>query len=138
MNLQEFIQVTARAEKYYDKEYTNEQKKIMYDILKNWTVQEYSKAITYCIENCKYLPKIADIKQIKVDYKPNYTQEQDNFEYVKCEKCKNTGFIRYYKKLDQYTYEYVALCTCENGKHYKQNGYGILKFIPEIGLDMHK
>ena len=130
MTAQEFINVTSRAETYYGKEYTNDQKKIMYDMLKTWTLKDYAKAITYCIENCKYLPKIADLKQFKADYKPNYKPEQDNFNYIDCKKC-NKGFISYYKPFEKYKYEYIALCTCENGQERKRQGCQY-NFITEI------
>lgn len=130
MNMQEFIQATARAETYYDKEYSTEQRKIMYDSLKDWTIQDYSKAITHCIENQKFLPKISDIKQFKTDYKPDYSNKTDEFNYINCKKC-NKGFVIFKKKFEDYMYDYVALCTCQNGQERRKQGYAY-KFITEV------
>lgn len=128
----EFINLTSKLENYFGKEYTTEQRKIMYDILKDWSIQKYGQAVKYCLENCKYLPKIADFKQASTDYKPNYNNKNDNFEYVDCAKCKRRGLISYFKKWEDNRYEYVALCTCENGQHLKETEYRFLPFINEI------
>ena len=130
MTIEEFVKATNRLESYYGKEYTIEQRKIMYNLLKDWSIQDYIKGVTYCIENCKYLPKVADFKQMKADYKPNYTQQTDDFNYINCKKC-TKGFVRYYKQFENYKYEYIALCTCENGQERKKQGYQY-KFITEI------
>jgi hypothetical protein len=130
LTIEEFVKATNRLESYYGKEYTIEQRKIMYNLLKDWSIQDYIKGVTYCIENCKYLPKVADFKQMKADYKPNYTQQTDDFNYINCKKC-TKGFVRYYKQFENYKCEYIALCTCENGRERKKQGYQY-KFITEI------
>ena len=63
----EFIQATTRLENYYDKEYTTEQLKIMFDFLRGWTVEKYMKAINFCLKNNKFLPKIADLTNAEID-----------------------------------------------------------------------
>lgn len=134
MEINEFIKANSRLEQYYDKEYSEEQRKIMFDRLKNISVKDYIKAINICLEKCKFLPKIADIKSALAE--PNYaTQNSQKIEFVKCDKC-NNGFVKYYKKIDNNTvpmeYEYIALCTCENGLKQKEiNGYKF-SFINEV------
>ena len=129
MNMQEFLQATARAETYFDKQYSNEQSKIMYDTFKEWTLHDYAKALTYCIENKKFLPKIADIKEFKTEYRPDYTTKEEQ-KYKSCSKCKE-GFVFFKKKFENYMYEFVALCTCENGQQRFKQGYQY-KYITEV------
>lgn len=128
----EFVNITNRLEKYYDKEYNVEQKKIMFDTLKEWSAQQYAYAVKYCLENSKYLPRIADLKQALADYKPNYKNEDNNFEYVDCIRCNKKGLIQYFRKIEGNRYEYMALCNCNNGKYLKQTEYRFLPFIDEI------
>ena len=52
----EFVQATSRLEGYFDKKYTTEQLKEMFYMLKEWSLEKYTKAVKYCIRNCKYLP----------------------------------------------------------------------------------
>lgn len=136
MEINEFIQATNKLEKYYDKEYTEEQRKIMFDRLKDLSIKEYNRAINNVIDKCKFLPKISDIKQGLTENN-NQVTNQPEINFVKCEKC-NEGFVRYFREISGGTrklkYEYVALCDCENGKKQKEiNGYDI-PFINEIGL----
>ena len=129
----EFINLTSKLENYFDKEYTTEQRKIMYNTLKNWSIQKYEQAVKYCIENCKYLPRIADFKQALTDYRPDYNNNKDDgFDYVNCDKCNKTGLVSYFKIWGNNKYEYIALCTCENGKHLKKTEYKSFPFVNEI------
>ena len=49
----EFIEATSRLEKYYEKEFSIEQQRIMFEELREVSVEKYKKAITYCIRNNK-------------------------------------------------------------------------------------
>ena len=131
----EFIQATSRLENYYDKEYTTEQLKIMFDMLKEWNIQKYIRAINYCIRNNKFLPKVADLTSAESDN--NQVVEKPKIDFIKCNKC-SEGFVRYFKELQNggktIKYEYLALCTCENGHKQREiNGYNFPS-IAEIGL----
>ena len=59
MQINEFIEASNRMERYYDKEYTSEQRQIMYEELKDWNINRYRKAVSIAIRNCKFLPKLA-------------------------------------------------------------------------------
>lgn len=135
MIISEFIESTGKLEKYFNKEYTSDQRKIMFDTLQKWSIKEYNRAVTYCLSNCKFLPKIADLKEgmSQIDH----TENKETFEIVKCNKCSD-GFVRYLKKIidggREIKYEYLALCNCENGKNQKLiNGYNLPQ-ISEVGL----
>ena len=136
MNNTEFVQTTAKLENYFGKEYTSEQQKIMFDLLKEWSIEKYKRAVNYCIQNCKYLPKIADLKNVDMEVATVKNKEKINF--VKCDKCNGEGFIKYFKKIKDgdrtLEYEYIALCTCENAdKQRRINGYN-LPTLAEVGL----
>lgn len=61
MILSEFVEATSRLETYYEKEYTDEQRKIMFEEVKNMPIKKYQESINRCIRTCKFLPKLADI-----------------------------------------------------------------------------
>lgn len=136
MTNEEFIQATSRLEGYFDKEYKTEQLKEMFTVVRGWTIEKYTKAVNYCIRNCKYLPKIADL--INADTVTVQTQSTKTIEYTKCEKCNGEGFIKYFKKkIDgnrTLKYEYIALCTCENAKKQKEINKFNLPTLAEIGF----
>ena len=136
MSNEEFIQATSRLEGYFDKEYKTEQLKEMFAVVRGWTIEKYTKAVNYCIRNCKYLPKIADLTN--ADTATVQTQSTKTIEYTKCEKCNGEGFIKYFKKkIDgnrTLKYEYIALCTCENAKKQKEINKFNLPTLAEIGL----
>lgn len=136
MEIKEFINGLDRLQKYYDKEYTEEQRKIMFSRLKDMSINEYNRAINLAIDKCKYLPKIADIKGVLVEPNNPVTNKPE-INFIQCNKC-DKGFIQYFKDIKDgeriLKYSYVALCNCENGKKQKEiNGYN-LPFIAEVGL----
>lgn len=130
----EFLQATNRLEKYFNKDYEKEQLREMYSALKSWNINKYAKAVTNCIRNCKYLPKIIDL----LNAEPVERQAKQEIDFVKCDKCNNSGFIKYFvreKNGDGYiNYEYLALCDCLNGiNQRKVNGYKF-PFASELNL----
>ena len=132
----EFVQTTSRLENYFDKEYKQEQLKEMYYMLKDWSIEKYIKAVTYCIRNCKYLPKLADLTN--ADVTSVKTQSSKDIDYVKCNKCNGEGFIRYFRQKNDgnrvLKYEYIALCTCQNAEKQRQINKYNLPTLTEIGL----
>lgn len=136
MTNEEFVQTTSRLEGYFDKEYKTEQLKEMFTVVKGWTIEKYTKAVNYCIRNNKYLPKIADL--IGADTATIQTQSTKTIEYTKCKKCNGEGFIKYFKQKKDGSrilkYEYIALCTCENGRKQKEINKFNLPTLAEIGL----
>ncbi len=132
----EFVKATNRLERYYDKDYTMEQIKIMFEMLKEMSIEKYNKAINHCIRNCKYIPKIADLTNADINTVKIENAEKINF--IKCNKCNGEGFIKYFKNIKDgnriLKYEYVALCTCENAKKQKEINKYDLHTLVELGL----
>lgn len=132
----EFVQATSRLEKYYDKEYTQNQSKEMYNFFKDWSISKYITAINYCLKTSKYLPKIADLMNVNTD--DMQPREREKIDFVECNKCNGEGFVKYLKSVPNgdktLKYEYVALCTCKNGEKQRNiNGYR-LPTTAEIGI----
>lgn len=115
----EFIEATARLENYYDKEYTNEQRRIMFEELSALPIERYKKLITVVIRKSKYLPKIADIFEANIE--EPYTNNSQK-ELIECKQCKSTGYILYTKIIkngnEELKYTYGAVCKCGNAKRY--------------------
>ena len=97
MQIGEFIEATGRLEKYYGKEYTNEQRRIMYDELKEFSLERYRQLVSAVLRESKYLPRIVDF--IEANKEEPYTQKQEEFEKVECKKCNSTGYITYTKTI---------------------------------------
>ena len=135
MTNQEFIEATGRIERYYEKSYTDEQLKEMYEAVKSWDINKYAKAVTACIQNCKYMPKIIDILNNEPFEKKENIQQ---FEFVKCNVCNGEGFIKYFQKVrngDSFiNYEYIALCDCENGKNQRRYNNYNFPFASQLNL----
>lgn len=136
MTNEEFVQATSRLEGYFDKEYKTEQLKEMFAVVREWTIEKYTKAVNYCIRNCKYLPKITDLTS--ADISTVNTQSNKNIEFVTCNKCNGEGFIKYFRQIKDgervLKYEYIALCTCENAKKQREINKYNFPTLAEIGL----
>lgn len=121
MQIGEFIEATGRLEKYYGKEYTNEQRRIMYDELKEFSLERYRQLVSAVLRKSKYLPRVVDF--IEANKEEPYTQKQEEFEKVECKKCNSTGYITYTKTITDGSKKleiiYAALCNCGNAKQYK-------------------
>lgn len=133
----EFVEVLSRLENYFEKEYTTFQRQEMYGFLKKWNKEKFNRVVNWCIQNCKFLPKLADFNKASFDSNGG-VRENIHIDFVPCDKCYQ-GFVRYYRTIQDgdrtLKYEYVALCTCQNGEMQREiNGYKI-PTIAEIGLD---
>lgn len=121
MQISEFVEATARLETYYNKEYTKEQRQIMFQELGDFKLDRYKFLISLAIKTCKYLPKISEIIQIDKDNPPKNSEEKKI--NVECSKCNSTGYIIYKKRIIDYDktleYSYAAICNCGNAKQYK-------------------
>lgn len=142
MELNEFIEANNRLEKYYEKEYTNDQMMIMYEELKNLSVERYKRLISQCIKTCKYMPKVADILKLNTDL-IDQGREEEKRDYFLCDKCDKTGYVFFTQyKIDgkrKIPYTYAAKCTCENAKYankkiptYKEVNIEIAKRINQV------
>lgn len=120
MQLSEFIQATGRLETYYDKELTTEQMQIMYEELKNLSLERYTMLISKCLKTCKYMPKIADIIAANSEL-IGQVDEEEKREIIPCNKCDGTGYVFYTQfKTNgniRIPYTFAARCNCENAKY---------------------
>ena len=114
MQINEFIEATSRLETYYGKDYTTEQRSIMYEELKDLEVNRYRQLISAVLKTSKYLPKIADFIETNKDVP--YEKKIDN-EIVECDICNGTGYVNYKKIVGKakLEYDYACRCTCVNG-----------------------
>ena len=138
-----FSEATTRLEQYYGKEYTDEQRQIMFDELQNLPIERYRQLISMLIKKSKFLPKIADFTE--VDIETPYTI-QDKIQKTECKKCNSTGYLIYTKVIKDGNRElknqYACLCNCGNAKKYE--GWNVsdkryksefyTPFAQEIGL----
>lgn len=67
MQISEFIQSTSQLEKYFKKEYTEQQRQIMFEQLKDLDIAQYKRAITIALGKCKFLPRVAELKEFSID-----------------------------------------------------------------------
>ena len=134
MILSEFIEATSRLETYYEKEYTDEQRRIMFDELKKLSVERYRKIISQCIRSCKFLPKVADI--IKANGEIVEVRNEDNDVKYDCNKCNKTGYVIYTKIVQDggraIPYTYALRCTCKNGDNANQK----IPTCTEMGIEI--
>lgn len=116
MNNPEFITATRKLEQYFDKNYTSEQLKIMFEELKELTLPRYNQIIANIIRTNRFLPKIADFLEIDAQI-PKYS---DNEQKEECLRCNQTGIIVYKQLIrqgnDKAFYQFGARCTCKNGE----------------------
>lgn len=122
ITINEFIQATNRLETYYQKEYTKEQLKIMYEELKIHSLDRYKLLISKAIQQCKFLPKVADLIQINKE-SPFKNSEEERAEKIECKRCNSTGYVLYDKLVnngnEKLKYTFMAVCQCGNVKQYK-------------------
>lgn len=119
MTIAEFIEVTSRLEKYFEKELNTIQSEEWFEALQDLSKEKYQKIIQQAFKTCKYFPKLADIIEIKRNIKFVSEAEVEEKIHVPCKICGSVGLIRYYQEKDGYKYEYLARCKCENAKNYE-------------------
>lgn len=130
MILSDFVEATSRLEAYYEKEYTDEQRKIMFDELEKLSIEKYRRIIAQCIKSCKFLPKLADM--LKVSSEINYASFEKNREYTPCKVCGGKGLVKYSKIFQEigYEYDYVCRCNCKNAEYYSKK----IPTFEELGI----
>lgn len=117
MQINEFLEETAKVEKFYGKQLEQYEKDIWYENLKYIPVKRYIEIIRRLYVENKFMPKLADIIEIN----KQMPIEKPKAEKVDCNICKGKGFILYHKKradLNNIPYTYTARCTCKNGNNY--------------------
>ena len=122
MKIDEFMQVTKEIENFYQKEMTEEQKKIWFENLKSMDIKRFSYLVSLAYKTYKFIPKLADIMELNIN---TGVRIKNNSEPIQnCKKCNNTGYVLYTKLVDngiggKLHYEYMAVCDCGRQKQYK-------------------
>ena len=65
MTILEFKDKIGEVERFYSKEYVNEQKNELYRYFKEYTLKQFAYIISKVYQKCKYLPSIAEIIEIE-------------------------------------------------------------------------
>lgn len=121
MTIDEFITTTTEIENFYQKEISEEQKKIWFQELRKMDIKRFKYVISQVYRTCKFIPKLADI--IEINASLGYSQVKKEEPTQKCNKCKGTGYITYWKKIKngekEIPCEYMAVCSCGKQKQYK-------------------
>lgn len=133
MTIAEFNTATGELEKYFEKDLNNEQRRVWYDEFKNIELNEYTRIINLARRECKFLPKLVDLLEIKNRQAPQEIKREEYVE-VHCDKCRNTGLIPYEKIENDIKGIYYALCTCENTKRIPQGLKSRLRTAQELNL----
>lgn len=130
MILSEFIEATSRLETYYEKEYTDEQRKIMFEEVKNMPLEKYRKTLANCLRTCKFMPKLADI--LKASSEIDNANYENKKEYEYCKICGGRGMINYKKILQEnnYEYDFFCRCICKNGENFSKK----IPTFEELGI----
>jgi 5-methylcytosine-specific restriction endonuclease McrBC regulatory subunit McrC len=82
MQISEFIQATSQLEKYFKKDYTEQQRQIMFEQLKDLSIEQYQNAIHVAFGKCKFLPRVAELKEYsKENSKQRFKHLYKNLEW---------------------------------------------------------
>ena len=144
MRIEEFSETVETIENFYQKEISEEQKKIWYQELRQMDIKRFKYIISQVYRTCKFIPKLADI--IEINTSLGYSQVKKEENQIKCNKCKGTGYILYKKLIPngdkKIECEYMAVCSCGKQRQYKgwefpEERYRTNNYIPlavELGL----
>lgn len=121
MTQSEFIEATSKIEQYYGKEYTNEQRQIMFKELGDIGIDRFRQLISAIIRKSKFLPKIADF--IEANIETPFISQKDDLQKIECKKCNSTGYLIYTKIIKdgdkELKNQYACVCTCGNARKYE-------------------
>lgn len=131
----DFIATIKQLENYYQKEMTDEQKKIWFENLKKMDIRRFNYLIGQLYKTQKFMPKLADV--LELNNAIGQVQQDIKENKVDCKECNNTGYVLYWKKANNTSYQFMAVCKCGRRKPYRgwevqddrnKNDY----FIPSI------
>lgn len=144
MKLEEFDEEVSKLERFYQKEVTEEQRRIWFTELRNLDISRFKYIISQVYRTSKFLPKLADILEINANL--GYSQVKQEENKNKCKKCNGTGYITYKKTTkngaNDMLYEFGAICSCRTktryegwkitDERYRSNFY--TPFAEEVGI----
>lgn len=144
MKLEEFDEEVSKLERFYQKEVTEEQRRIWFAELRNLDISRFKYIISQVYRISKFLPKLADILEINANLSYSQVKQEENKN--KCKKCNGTGYITYKKTTkngaNDMLYEFGAICSCRTkpryegwkitDERYRSNFY--TPFAEEVGI----
>ena len=128
MSSDEFVKELQKAENFFGKELSDEQKTVWYESLKRLSLPRFKYLLSECYRRCDYMPSLAKIISLnsEIGFEANEVKLIDK---SSCEICEGKGFVLYYKTIQDVTYQYGARCNCQNAKDYMN-----LPKLEEVGL----
>jgi len=119
MSEEEFYKYVTEMQNFYGQKLSDIELRVWYDSLKFMTIQRFNFILSEIYKTNKYMPRLAEILQVHNQI-PYVSTQKKEIENNKCEKCDNTGYVRYYKNIDDQQYLYMAVCDC--GRQEKFDG----------------
>lgn len=134
MKIDELTSVIDEMQKFYDKTMNEEELKIWFENFKTMDIKRFKYLVSKIYQKNKFMPKLADIIELNqtIGYDKIYNEEQKR-NLKDCEKCGNTGYIIYKKKINDSIYNYAAVCSCGRQMQYKGDRY-YTPLSAELGL----
>lgn len=117
MTTLEFKEKIGEVERFYSKEYVNEQKNELYKYFKEHTLKQFGYIISKVYQKCKFLPSIAEIIEIEKEIPFSKIRR---VEKTDCKNCGGKGYVFYYKTIKDVEYQFIAYCNCID--EYKYSG----------------
>lgn len=115
MTISEFKDKIAEVERFYQKEYVNEQKNELYKYFREHNIAQFNYVISKVYQKCKYLPAISEIIDIEKNI-PFSKVKRENV--INCPNCNNRGYILYHKVIKGIDYDFIAYCNCSDEYRY--------------------
>lgn len=126
MNINEFINETNNIEKFYNSSLNDYAREIWYDNLKDISIDRYKTIVQECFRTQKFMPKLADIIEIKKTVKETKINEK----IEACEKCSD-GMVLYHKEIYGRKYQFACRCICKLGQRLSRT----IPSVQEIAYD---
>ena len=114
----DFANKTKILEEFYQKELNETQSEIWFDELKSYDAEKYEKAIKFLCKTSRYKPTLNEI----IDAMKSCNRNAEEKQSVPCKFCGGTGYIQYTKVENNYPYNYVCLCICQNAEGLEYDG----------------
>ena len=118
MTMEEFRIETKTMEDFYNKELNYTQMQVWHNELKFYNTERYKNAISKVLRTQSTFPSLNTMLDIISKCSSNEIVK----EKVPCNLCKGTGYITYKKIVNDVSYEYACLCTCDNAKGLNYDG----------------
>lgn len=119
MKFEQFEKEFEIIANYYGKEDIIKNKEFMnlyFDSFKYVDIFTFNRVKELAIKKCKFFPKVSEFEEfIQETKKEKYSNEKREEITYECDKCKKTGYVLYWKKVNDREYLYACACDCRNG-----------------------